>query len=178
VRVPLSWLREFVPVEDSAEAVARTLSVRGFAVEGIEHIADEAVLDFEVTANRPDCMSVIGMAREVAVAYGLPLRGAGSAEALPQSVVPVGARGGTAEQLTSSALDIIIENPELCPRYAGAVVDVAVATSPDWMQRRLHGAGIRPISNIVDITNYVLLELGQPMHAFDLSRLTGAQIRV
>jgi phenylalanyl-tRNA synthetase beta chain len=179
VKVPLSWLREFVPVDDSAEAVARTLSVRGFAVEGIEHIADEAVLDFEVTANRPDCMSMIGMAREVAVAYGLPLtdvRGAGpAASAFSSSRGPAGTNAAPS---APADLDIIIENPELCPRYAGAVVDVAVTTSPDWIQRRLQGAGVRPISNIVDITNYVLLELGHPMHAFDLSRLTGAQIRV
>jgi phenylalanyl-tRNA synthetase beta chain len=179
VKVPLSWLREFVAVDDSAEAIARTLSVRGFAVEGIEHLADEAVLDFEVTANRPDCMSVIGIAREVAVAYGLPLRntpGAGPAGASTASADPVGSRGEAAG--TPAELDIVIENPELCPRYAGAVVDLTVGPAPGWMQARLQAAGIRPISNIVDITNYVLLELGHPMHAFDLRKLAGPQIRV
>ena len=75
-------------------------------------------------------------------------------------------------------VDIVIDNKELCPRYAGAVADVKVGPSPDWMQTRLRAAGVRPISNIVDITNYVLIELGQPMHAFDLARLGGGQIRV
>src|SRR5262249_8513619 len=75
-------------------------------------------------------------------------------------------------------IDVVIENPDLCPRYAGAVADVTVGPSPDWMQVRLRAAGVRPISNIVDVTNYVLLERGQPMHAFDFTKLAGAQIRV
>jgi phenylalanyl-tRNA synthetase beta chain len=92
--------------------------------------------------------------------------------------------GGSSLQLTSlksveqGDIDIAIENKELCPRYAGAVADVKVGPSPDWMQARLRAAGVRPISNIVDVTNYVLLELGQPMHAFDLARLGGGKIRV
>ena len=75
-------------------------------------------------------------------------------------------------------IDIAIENKELCPRYVGAVADVTVGPSPEWMQARLRAAGVRPISNIVDITNYVLLELGQPMHAFDYTKLGGGAIRV
>ena len=133
--------------------------------------AGSAVIDFEVTANRPDCLSVAGMAREVATAYGLQVRR------------PVA--GGSPLALTSlksvdqGDIDIVIENRELCPRYAGAVAaDVTVEPSPDWLQARLRAAGVRPISNIVDITNYVLIELGQPMHAFDLTRLGGGQICV
>jgi phenylalanyl-tRNA synthetase beta chain len=166
VKVLLSWLREFVDVPGRAEDVAATMSVRGFAVEGIDRIDSDAVLDFEVTANRPDCMCVLGIAREVATAFGLPLneggtpRGAGPAESRPADV------------------DVTLESPDLCPRYAGAVADVTIGPSPDWMQARLRAAGLRPISNIVDITNYVLLERGQPMHAFDLTRLQDAQIRV
>ncbi len=167
MRVPLSWLREVVDVPGSAQEIAATMSVRGFAVEGIETIGSDAVLDFEITANRPDCMSVLGMAREVATAYDLPLKlAAGSRQqAEPGSREP-------------ADLDILIENADLGPRYVGAVADVTVGPSPDWMQRRLHASGIRPISNIVDITNYVLLELGQPMHAFDHATLAGAEIRV
>jgi phenylalanyl-tRNA synthetase beta chain len=186
MKVLLSWLREFVAVPGTAEAIAATMSVRGFAVEGIEPVTDlsrrsgeaakaDAVIDFEVTGNRPDCMSVIGIAREVATAYGLPLteparrghRGPGAAEGGP---------GVTAER--GPGVDVAIDNPDLCPRYIGAVADVTVGPSPDWMQTRLRAAGIRPISNIVDITNYVLIELGQPMHAFDYSLVGGAQIRV
>jgi phenylalanyl-tRNA synthetase beta chain len=176
MKILLSWLREFVDVPGSAEQIAATMSVRGFAVEGIESLPAtanapaDAVIDFEVTANRPDCLSVAGMAREIATAYGLQVR---------RPVV-----GGSPLALTSlksvehGDIEIVIENRELCPRYAGAVADVTVGASPEWLQGRLRAAGVRPISNIVDITNYVLLELGQPMHAFDQTRLGGGQIRV
>jgi phenylalanyl-tRNA synthetase beta chain len=184
VKVQLSWLRELVDVPGTAEEIAATMSVRGFAVEGIQPVASDAitnsvtgsdpvsdaVLDFEITANRPDCMSILGMAREVATAYNVPLKLGGGNEQ-PQ------ARSPEAEA-RSPRIDVIIENPELGPRYVGAVADVAVGPSPGWMQQRLEAAGIRPISNIVDITNYVLLELGQPMHAFDHATLAGAEIRV
>ena len=189
MKVLLSWLREFVDVPGTAEQIATTMSVRGFAVEGIESLPEyteavsadgtvartpaasaDAVIDFEVTANRPDCLSVAGMAREIATAYGLQVRR------------PVA--GGSSLALTSlkaveqGDIDIAIESKELCPRYVGAVADVKVGPSPEWMQNRLRAAGVRPISNIVDITNYVLLELGQPMHAFDLTKLGGGAIRV
>jgi phenylalanyl-tRNA synthetase beta chain len=189
MKILLSWLREFVDVPGTAEQIAATMSVRGFAAEGIESLPEfteavsadgtvartpadsaDAVIDFEVTANRPDCLSVSGMAREIATAYGLQVR---------RPVV-----GGSSLALTSlksveqGDIDIVIENKELCPRYAGAVADVKVGPSPEWFQARLRAAGVRPISNIVDVTNYVLLELGQPMHAFDLTRLGGGQIRV
>jgi phenylalanyl-tRNA synthetase beta chain len=166
VKVQLSWLRDFAAATGSADDVAKTMSLRGFAVESIESLHDQdAVLDFEVTANRPDCLSVVGMAREVAVAYGLPL----SVPAPPRPA---------AKSKSDGDIDIVIEDADLCPRYVGAIADVTVAPSPAWMQARLQAAGIRPISNIVDVTNYVLLELGHPMHAFDLSRLAGGQIRV
>ena len=167
MRVLLSWLREFVDVPGSPDGIARTMSTRGFAVESVEPFGDgETVLDFEVTANRPDCMSVVGMAREVATAYGLPMTG-------PPSAAPT-----VRTEARPAGIDIVIENPDLCPRYVGAVADVRVGPSPGWMQARLQAAGIRPISNIVDVTNYVLIELGQPMHAFDLAKLAAAQIRV
>ena len=170
MKVLLSWLREFVDVPGSPEELARTMSVRGFAVEGIEPLGDgDAVLDFEVTANRPDCMSVVGMAREVATALRAAAAAAGAASGgTPSLTTRARSRRPAADP---PAIDIVIENADLCPRYVGAVADVTVGPSPDWMQARLQAAGIRPISNIVDVTNYVLLELGQPMHAFDLAKL-------
>jgi phenylalanyl-tRNA synthetase beta chain len=213
MKVILSWLREYVDVPGTAEDIAATMSVRGFAVEGIEPLdGGDAVIDFEVTANRPDCMSVVGIAREVATAYGLRVRRAAirTAAAGPASTrtVPAVPRssahatdgdaavppppadapdgGGPVPGLHLASLKTVdqgeigidIEAPALCARYAGAVADVTVAASPEWMQARLRACGIRPISNIVDITNYVLLELGQPMHAFDAARLEGHRIRV
>src|SRR5262249_23812085 len=129
----------------------------------------DAVIDFEVTANRPDCLSVLGLAREVATAFDLPLRPPSHDGAVRLEPLPTGA---------SDRLSITIEDPDLCPRYAGAGAEVSICPSPAWLAARLQAAGVRPISTIVDITNYVNLEIGQPMHAFDLTKLAGGEIRV
>jgi len=179
MKVLVSWMRDFVDVTASPEDIAKTMSVRGFAVEGLEDVGNgDAVIDFEVTGNRPDCMCVIGMAREVATAYDLPMRrpvakGKDSDEETGSSL-----RLASLKAVEKADIDVVIDAPDLCPRYAGAVADVTVGPSPAWMQARLKAAGVRPISNIVDVTNYVLLEMGQPMHAFDFTKLAGAQIRV
>ena len=167
MKVLFSWLKEFVDVPGTAEDVAARLSVRGFAVEGIDGAGDDAVIDFEVTGNRPDCMAVLGLAREVATAYELPLREPAEDVALA-TLIPA----------EWTEVSVHLDDPDLGPRYAGAVADVTVGASPEWLQARLRSAGVRPISNVVDITNYVLLELGQPMHAFDLTKIGGAEIRV
>jgi phenylalanyl-tRNA synthetase beta chain len=174
MKVLYSWLREFVDVPEPADDVAARLSVRGFAVEGIEGTGDDAVIDFEVTGNRPDCMAVLGLAREVATAYELPLREPAEGAAHAQgslSLAPLSPADRT-------EIAIVLDDPDLGPRYAGAVADVAVGPSPAWLQARLKSAGVRPISNVVDITNYVMLELGQPMHAFDFTKIGGAEIHV
>ena len=159
MKVPLSWIREFVDVKASAEEIGTLMGVRGLALEGLEPHGDDVVMDFDVTANRPDCMSVIGIAREIATAYNVPLAGA-KAPALQ----------------TSDEAKVTIEDPDLCRRYCAAIAEVTVGPSPQWMQDRLTMCGIRPISNIVDITNYVMLELGQPMHAFDLAKMREGKI--
>ena len=178
MKVLVSWLRDFVDVSASPDEIAKTMSVRGFAVEGLEEVGDgDAVIDFEVTGNRPDCMCVMGMAREIAAAYNLPIRRP-VARGKDDNETASSLRLASLKNIEKSDIDVVIDNPDLCPRYAGAVADVTIGPSPEWMQKRLKAAGVRPISNIVDITNYVLLELGQPMHAFDLTKLAGAQIRV
>ena len=164
MKVPLSWIREFVDVQASAEEIGKRMGVRGLALEGLESHAGDVVMDFDVTANRPDCLSVIGIAREIAAAYQLPLRSA-TAEAV-------------ALQPSVEGVPVTIEEPELCGRYVAATADVTVGPAPQWMQDRLLANGVRPINNIVDITNYVMLELGQPMHAFDLAKMRGGVIRV
>jgi phenylalanyl-tRNA synthetase beta chain len=171
MRLVLSWLREFVDVKASAEEIAEKLSLRGFEVASIDPLdGGDAVIDFEITANRPDCLSVLGLAREVATAYNLPLA--------PPST-DRGARVRLAElpiAATSDRVTVSLDDEELCPRYAAAVAEIAAAVSPAWMTARLLAADVRPISPIVDITNYVNLEIGQPMHAFDYAKLAGAEI--
>jgi phenylalanyl-tRNA synthetase beta chain len=127
----------------------------------------DKVIEFEITSNRPDCLSIYGLARESAVALGVPLK--------KLEIRVKEEAGGSASDYAS----IEIENPGLCPRYSARIVtDVKIGPSPYWMQHRLAAAGMRPINNIVDITNYVMLELGQPMHAFDLSKIAGSKIIV
>ena len=184
MKVPLSWLRDFVAVPGTAEEIGEKMSLRGLALEGLERHGDDVVLDFDVTANRPDCLSIRGIAREIATAYALPLLE-------PSGTPDVTAPGGTswsasrssnptdsANAPAISAIPVTIEEPDLCARYAAAVADVSIGPSPAWMQARLTACGLRPINNVVDITNYVLLELGHPMHAFDLARLRGPAIVV
>ncbi|MBE6652954.1 MAG: phenylalanine--tRNA ligase subunit beta [Ruminococcaceae bacterium] len=129
---------------------------------------NDTVVEFEITSNRPDCLSMIGLARETAVSFGRPLN-------LHTPEVKGVADGDKIENY----LTVGIEAPDLCYRYSARVVkNVKIGPSPLWMRRRLRAAGVRPINNIVDITNYVMLEYGQPMHAFDYAMLDGAAIRV
>jgi phenylalanyl-tRNA synthetase beta chain len=172
MRLLVSWLRDFVDVPASPEEIAGTLGLRGFEVASIEPLdAGDAVIDFEITANRPDCLSVLGLAREVATAYDRPLR-------LPSTENGARVMLRPAPIGESDRLKVAIDDEERCPRYAAAVADVTIAQSPAWLAARLEAAGVRPISNLVDITNYVLLEIGHPMHAFDLARVGGAELRI
>ncbi|MFB0920086.1 MAG: phenylalanine--tRNA ligase subunit beta, partial [Oscillospiraceae bacterium] len=127
---------------------------------------NDTVVEFEITNNRPDCLSVIGLARESAATFNTELK-------LHKPVVKGGA-GNIADHL-----QVEIADPALCPRYTAKMVkNIKIAPSPAWMRRRLRASGVRPINNIVDITNYVMLEYGQPMHAFDYSCVKGGKIVV
>jgi phenylalanyl-tRNA synthetase beta chain len=172
MRLVLSWLRDFVDISAPADEIAGRLGLRGFEVAAVEPLdAGDAVIDFEITANRPDCLSVIGLAREVATAFERPLT-------LPSTDPTARVRLAAVPSGKSERVSVSIDAEELCPRYAALVADVTAGPSPAWMTARLQAAGVRPISAIVDITNYVNLELGQPMHAFDHAKLAGAAIRV
>ena len=128
--------------------------------------ADDHVVEFEITPNRPDCLSVIGLAREASATFGRPLK---------LHTPEVKGCGGSIAEL----VDIDIEDGDLCPRYTARMVkNVKIQPSPAWMRERLRNSGVRPINNIVDITNYVMLEYGQPMHAFDFSCVEGGHIIV
>jgi phenylalanyl-tRNA synthetase beta chain len=171
VKLLVSWLRDFVDVTMPAEELGQLLSMRGFELAGIETAGGSTVVDLEITANRPDCLGVIGLAREVATALNLPLRQLSRGAPAPLSLASL-------EVGNNELVSVTLEDADLCPRYAAAVAEVTVGPSPAWLAARLHAAGVRPINNIVDVTNYVLIELGQPMHAFDLARLAGPEIRI
>jgi phenylalanyl-tRNA synthetase beta chain len=174
MRLSISWLRDFVDVKASAEDIAEKLGLRGFEVASIEKTSErDAVIDFEITANRPDCLSVIGLAREVSTAYNRPLRTPAVSRNPKEQLRLAPLTKGRSKQVT-----VLIEDPDLCPRYAAAVAEITPAETPAWMTARLEAAGVRPISPIVDLTNYVNIELGQPMHAFDIAKLAGPEIRV
>jgi phenylalanyl-tRNA synthetase beta chain len=174
MRLVLNWLRDFVDIKASAEEIASTLALRGFEVASVESLPNhethpehpDGVIDLEVTANRPDCLSVMGLAREVATAFQIPYA---PTHVTNGAAVPTG---------DSDRVTITIDDEQLGPRYVGAVADITSVPTPSWIASRLQAAGVRPISAIVDITNYVLIERGHPMHAFDLAKLAGAEVRV
>ncbi len=160
MRIPVDWLNEYVPNDLSVKDLADTLTDVGLEVEAIQGVAGAAVLDIKVTPNRGDCLSVLGVARELAMA----LRS--TVHEPPSS--PIEETGPPVEE--SAAVEI--EDPALCPRYSARVLrKVALGPSPEWAQRRLEQCGLRPINNVVDATNLVMLELGQPLHAFDYALL-------
>jgi phenylalanyl-tRNA synthetase beta chain len=165
VRLPLSWLREFVPFEVEPRRLADDLTAAGLAVDGLETLGGESVLELDITTNRVDCMNVYGVAREVAALYGLALRSPDT------TTEPQGAAAG-------DALDVTIEAQDLCGRFCARLLDVKVGPSPAWLRDRLELVGIRSINNVVDLTNYVMIELGQPSHAFDLARVPGGALVV
>ena len=147
----------FVLQEEDAEPGLNMAHLLGF---------DDSIVEFEITPNRPDCLSVIGLAREASATFKRPLK--------LHTPEPHGCGGSIAD-----LVDIDIEDGDLCPRYTARMVkNVKIAPSPRWMRERLRNSGVRPINNIVDITNYVMLEYGQPMHAFDFSCVEGGHIIV
>ena len=166
MQVPLSWLKEFVPIEATAEEVGARLTMGGLEVEGIEESEIGKVLDVYITPNRGDCLSIAGVARETAALYGVPLH-------IPAP--PASSENG----LTARETSVTIEDLEACPRFAARLIHgIKVGPSPKWMQEKLEAAGMRPINNVVDVTNYVMLELGQPLHAYDFDKLSERRIVV
>ncbi len=167
MRVPLEWLRDLVAIDATPEALVQRLPMLGLGSEGIERApGGEAVLDLETAANRPDLLSMLGVAREIAAAWRLEVR---------RPAIPLSEGRAPA----SDAADVTIDDPIGCPRYsAHVIIGVRVGPSPAWMVRRLEAAGIRSVSNVVDVTNYVMLEQGEPLHAFDLGRLREHRIIV
>ncbi len=171
MRISLNWLRKFVDIDIlgvDPDEVARSLTMVGLAVELIEPFGRDTILDLDVTTNRPDCLNHLGVARELAARYRLKLR-------KPDAQAPP--TDPTAAGRFPASIDI--EATADCPRYAGRVLaDLRIGESPDWLKEQLESVGQRPINNVVDITNFILFELGQPLHAFDYHKLAENRIVV
>jgi len=166
MKISLAWLKEFVEVPADPRRVKPDLTRIGLNVESYAEAGDDRVFEIEITSNRPDCLSHYGVAREAATLYRKPLK---------KLAVPVEESGAKA----ASAVGIEIADRSLCRRYCGRVLrGVRVGPSPPWLRQRLEALGQRSINNVADVTNYVLLELGHPLHAFDLARLRGPKIIV
>ncbi|MEJ2703599.1 MAG: phenylalanine--tRNA ligase subunit beta [Sedimentisphaerales bacterium] len=166
MKILLSWLSDYVEVNDPAERIAEILSDVGFPCEGIERSGDEVVIDVEVTSNRGDCLGYIGIARELAAATGKELRVA-SVE-MDES-----------DKDVTELANVEIHEPDLCGRYTARVIEgVEVAPSPEWLRDRLEAIGLRSVNNVVDATNYAMMETGQPPHAFDYVKIAQGRIIV
>ncbi|HKX33673.1 MAG TPA: phenylalanine--tRNA ligase subunit beta [Blastocatellia bacterium] len=166
MKISYNWLKEMVDLKLSPRDLAAKLTMVGLAVDAVEPHDDDHLLEFDLTSNRPDCLSHLGIAREAAVVSGSALR-------LPPSKIN---EVGEAAAKTA-AVEIL--NPDLCPRYTGRLIrGVKIGPSPAWLVKKLEALGQRSVNNVADITNYVMLELGQPLHAFDLNRLRGRRIVV
>jgi len=166
MKISLNWLREYVETALSIEEVAEILSDLGLPYEGIEYLDDDAVIDVEVTTNRGDCLSYIGIARELAAATGGKLK-------LPEVKL------AEADKHVAEFASVEILEPDLCGRYTARIIEgVRVGPSPDWLRRRLEAVGLRSVNNVVDATNYAMMETGQPPHAFDYVRIADGKIIV
>ena len=164
--ISYNWLHELTETILTPNELRESLTMVGLAIDAVEDKGSDSIIDVEVPSNRPDCLSHIGIAREVAVIESGQV-------VFPPSKTPEAK--GRAEDFTS----VEIIDPNLCPRYSARIVRaVKIAPSPDWLKKRLESIGQRPINNVADITNYVLHELGQPLHAFDLAKLAERRIVV
>jgi phenylalanyl-tRNA synthetase beta chain len=165
--VSWNWLKDYVPMQCSVSALTDRLMMAGFNLEGVEEKDGDFAIDLEITSNRPDCLGHLGVAREIAVLFGWELK---LPDAAPHETGP-----NVAGRL---AVEIAGDAP-WCPQYRARLIEnVKIGPSPAWMQRRLTAVGVRPIGNVVDVTNYVMLECGQPLHAFDFAKVADGKIVV
>jgi phenylalanyl-tRNA synthetase beta chain len=163
MKISYQWLKDYVPLEIKPELLAHKMTMAGLEVENIHTVKDDTIFEIEVTPNRPDCLSMLGMAREVAAILDVQRK----ASSPPNTAMP------------EQACDVVIEDAAGCARYiATRMKAVSVKPAPSFMRERIVAVGLRPINNIVDITNFCLMETGQPLHAFDYDKLKGGKIIV
>ncbi len=158
------WLADYVKLSMSTDELTERLTLTGLNLEGVETVGDDTVIDLEVTSNRPDCLGHIGVAREIAVLWDEKLH---QPDPQPKATGP------------KNSVSVEITCPQLCSRYTARVIrGVKIGPSPDWLAERLRSLGIAVVNNVVDISNYVLFECGQPLHTFDLGKIAGEKIIV
>src|SRR5688500_5269551 len=169
MNISYNWLRELIDIDLPAAELAEKLTRVGLAVDGVHPHGDDFVLDIDLTSNRPDCLSHLGVAREVGAITGKSLTAETQRRSEDAEEIPLPA---------ALAHEIVkIENPELCYRFTARIIrNVKIGPSPKWLVDRLEAIGERSINNVADITNYVMHELGQPMHSFDLDKLAENRI--
>lgn len=167
MKIGWNWLQDYLDLQGlDSDRLIEALAMLGFPVESVEETEDGRVLELEVTTNRPDCLNHLGVAREISAKFGLDVR-------VPDLSEPTGS------SVSEPSARVSIEAPSLCPRYTARVMtEVRIGPSPQWLKRRIESVGQRPINNVVDITNFVLHELGQPLHGFDLDLLSERRIVV
>lgn len=165
--VSTDWLSEYVDISKlSQDELTERLTLTGLNLEGVETIGADTAIDLEVTSNRPDCLGHIGVAREIGVLWEQPLK---KPDPQPKAT----------GKAVADVVSITVDAPELCPRYTARVIKgVKIGPSPEWLANRLRTLGIAVINNVVDITNYVMMEIGQPLHAFDFSKIDGDKLQV
>ena len=166
MKIVYTWLKDFVDVTATPEELASRLALSGTNISGIENGPYGAVIDAEVSSNRPDCLGHYGIAREVSAIYKVPLKSV--SPKLPESTAKA-----------SDAVRVEIQSPELCGRFTARVIrDVKIQPSPQWLKDRLAASGVASINNVVDVSNYVMLELGHALHAFDYDKVRDHRIVV
>jgi len=166
MKISLNWLKEFVDVPVEVRELGQKITGIGLAVESVEPYGDDVIFELDVTTNRPDCMNHLGVAREVGAIFRTSIR-------RPQFSLL------ESKKKTADAFTVSIAEADLCGRYCGRVISgVKIKPSPDWLRKRLESVGTRSINNVTDVTNYILMELGHPLHAFDADTLDGRQIIV
>jgi len=164
MKISYEWLKDYVEIVKTPEKLAKDLSLFGHEVESVEKIGDDYVLDFEITPNRGDCLSILGLAREIAALYKTKLQ-ITNYEVKTEKI--------------DKKIDVKIVNPQLCPRFTARIIDnITIGESPKRMQGKLATYGFRPINNIVDITNFAMVATGQPLHAFDYDKIQNGLMNI
>lgn len=166
MKILYSWLKDYVDFDQSPEQLANDLSMFAHEVESLQKIVGDAILDLEITPNRGDCLSILGIARQVAAMYDKKIKNQNAKIKINENDI-------------DKKIDVKILDPKICPRYTARIIDnITISPSPKWMRERLASYGFRPINNIVDVTNYVMVATGQPLHAFDYDKINDGVMNI